>query len=676
MLGTSLDVLQAATSDTSNQFDRDGGPPAGTGDDGVWFDCMAHVIALLEFPALLIAAVFGRVFCLLRLHTLFALSITLIVVPFVVMALTTYFLYSNNKLYYLNNTPLCPQPPEHSNLPKTTRGWRGLFRFPVAFVVASAAVVGVVFLVNKVNPMIAYTSQYAVWAMFMSVWWSVAWFVLRGADADNIRPTALGRGYAFIEQWLLWWAVLIAVAVSIDRAHLASGYFVVVSYAGVFLSAWISLLELVGLPRKPVAPPISAPAPYGSEGPSDAAAPSDGGHEDATEETPLFRGAGRPTTFGSHSRREDDAAIPPDGEHEGASEETPLFRGAGRPMTFGGYSRPEDGSADESDAEGEYTPPEGVYGKEQAWSKDLPTWVWVIQFLLSVPLPLIFTASIGLLLSTAVNQTGADGSSTLAVYLLMGILSILILLPGSPFYHRISYYVTTFIFAVFIGTLVYNLTAFPFSEKYRLKVYFQQSVELETGINTAYLVGHPDFVKDIVTGYIPSAQGGAVTSAPDPLRVGLTRVSWAGLAPAVVPEIAMRDWVQYNTTSLGVGKARIFVNGRNTRACKLLFSNPVLEVGIWGEHKQLGKPVPPQGTVELRLWSRRWEAGWTVDVGWDAGTVDDGRLRGKIVCLWSDANNASVEIQALWEASRYMPTWAVVSKLSDGLVEGWRPFVV
>lgn len=655
MLGTSLDVLEAATSDTSNQFDRGEGPPAGTGDDGVWFDRTAHVhfvTILLEFLALLIMIVFGRVFGLLRLHTLFALSITLIVVPFVVMALTTYFLYSNDKFYYLNNTALYPRPPEHSNLPKTTRGWRGLFRFPVACVIASAAVVGVAFLVNKVNPMIAYSSQYAVWAMFMSVWWSVAWFVLRGADADNIRPTALGRGYAFIEQWLLWWAVLIAVAVSIDRAHLASGYFVLVTYAGVFLSAWVSLLELAGLPKKSVPPPIAAgsntPASYDSEGHSQVAA--------------------------------SDAAIPSDGECEDATEETPLFRGVSRPTTFGGYNRREDSPADEPSVEEEYTPPDGVYGKEQAWSKDLPTWVWIIQFLLSVPLPLIFTTSISLLLSTAVNQTGADGNTTLTIYLLMGILSILILLPGSPFYHRISYYVTTFIFAVFIGTLVYNLTAFPFSEKYRLKVYFQQSVELETGINTAHLVGHPDFVKDLVTGYIPSAQGKPVTSAPDPLRVGLTRVSWTGLAPAVVPEIAMRDWVQYNTTSLGAGKARIFVNGRNTRACKLLFSSPVWEIDIQGEHKQLGKPVPPQGTVEVRLWSRRWEAGWTIDVGWTRtaaeGSVDDGRLDGKIVCLWSDANNATVEMPGLGEIERYMPSWAVVSKLSDGLVEGWRPFTV
>ncbi|KAF8536516.1 hypothetical protein BDD12DRAFT_748261 [Trichophaea hybrida] len=633
MLGSSLEILEAATSDTSREFDHEAGNPAGTGHDGVWFD------------------LFGRVFGLLRLHTLFALTITLIVVPFVVMALTTYFLYTNNKLYYLSNTPLFPQPPDSSNLPKTTRGWRGLFRFPVAFVIASATVIGVSFLVNKVNPMIVYSSQYSVWVMFLSIWWSLAWFVLRGADADTVRPTALGRGYAFIEQWLLWWVVLIAVAVSINRTQLASGYFILISYAGVFLSAWISLLELCGLPKKPTqeaeSSRLSQSASYGSEGhsqiaPSDAL-PSDGEYEDATEVTPLFRGDSRPTTFGGYARRDNDGV---------------------------------------EDSEEEYLAPEGIYGKEQVWSKDLPTWVWIIQFLLSVPVPLIFTASVGLVLSTALNQTGADGTSTLTIYFFMGILSIVLLLPGSPFYHRISYHVTTFIFVVFIGTLIYNITAFPFSEKYRLKVYFQQSVQLESTINTAYLVGHPDFVEDIVTNYIPSAQGQQVTVEPDPLRVGLNRVSWDAQSPAVVPgisgvppEVMMKDWVQYNLTKLDKGKARISLNGRNTRACKLQFSKPVKEVSVWGNHKMLGKPVPEQGSVEVRLWSRTWEGGWVVNFSWDASEESPG-LEGKAICLWSDANDARTEIPALWEVEQFLPSWAVVSKLADGLVEGWRPFMV
>jgi hypothetical protein len=39
MLGTSLQTLDAATSDTSLEFDQDGENPAGLGHNAVWFDC-------------------------------------------------------------------------------------------------------------------------------------------------------------------------------------------------------------------------------------------------------------------------------------------------------------------------------------------------------------------------------------------------------------------------------------------------------------------------------------------------------------------------------------------------------------------------------------------------------------------------------------------------------------
>jgi len=606
MLGSSLQTLQAATSDTTRQFDRDSGPPAGTGHTGVWFD------------------LFGRSFAVLRLHTLFALSITFIVVPFVLMALTTYFLYTNNKLYYLSNTPLVPQPRRSSNA-RTTRGWRGLLRFPVAFIIATGATIGLAFLVHKVNPMIAYSSQYTVWSMFLALWWSLAWFVLRGADADTVRPTALGRGYAFIEQWLLWWAIMIAVAASIDRKHIASGYWVLVSYSGVFFSAWISLLELFGLPSKPTPPP--------------------------TEPNP-------------------------DSEDEeiAATERSPLNpRGRGRLPGFGGYSN-YNGTAEEEEEEEEEDPTalEGVFGREQAWSKDMPTWVWILQFLLSVPLPLIFTVSVGLVLSTATNQTGADGSSTLTFYLMVAGLSVLILLPGSPFYHRITYHVTFCVFLVFLATLLYNLTAFPFSTDARLKVYFQQSVNLTSGNTSAYLVGHPNFVSDIVTDHLPSAWGANITALPDPLRVGLTRVEWSpALAPAPVPGVTdPAAWLSLNATRLSATRSRFVVTPANSRACKLIFVNPVTSIHIVGKHpKVMGKPIHPNGAHEIRLWSRSWDAQWNVEV------EGDGEMQGRVVCLWSDANDKAL-LPALGEVERFLPSWAVVSKLTDGLLEGWKEFAV
>jgi hypothetical protein len=53
-----------------------------------------------------------------------------------------------------------------------------------------------------------------------------------------------------------------------------------------------------------------------------------------------------------------------------------------------------------------------------------------------------------------------------------------------------------------------------------------------------------------------------------------------------------------------------------------------------------------------------------------------GGLDGRVVCLWSDGNKVSDEIPALHEIRRYLPVWAIASKLADGLVEGSVPFMI
>lgn len=48
MLGTSLQTMNAMTSDTSREFDREGDNPAGTGSDAVWFDCESGHLCTLD----------------------------------------------------------------------------------------------------------------------------------------------------------------------------------------------------------------------------------------------------------------------------------------------------------------------------------------------------------------------------------------------------------------------------------------------------------------------------------------------------------------------------------------------------------------------------------------------------------------------------------------------------
>lgn len=633
-----------------------------------------------------------------RLHTIFALTITLIVAPFVGILVTMHALSHANRLYFFSNTPLSPPLPGHLRTAKTTRGWRGFFRFPLAFVLASAAVIGMAYLFNKANPMIIYSSQYSVWASLLTTWWSVAWVILRGAD--KTKPSALARGYAWIHQWLLWLIIMIAVAVSMGKAGLASGYWVPVFYTGAFLSAWISLLELYALRQKGDA---GGPGPrvYSQEGHLQIAASSDdlsSGLED----------------------RDDDQV----------NETTPFIRGRNRPSSFA-YHHDAQVNDDAIDLE-----TDDIYDGEQSWSKDLPDWTWILQFLLAVPLQIIFLGPIGLLIATALSQTGADGGGTLGTYLVIGVFSIFLLLPIGPFLHRTTYHITTLFLVVLIGTGIYNLAAFPFSPNARLKVYFQQTVDLQSGENLVHLVGHPYYIERLVLDHIPSARNESVVCAPDIAKDGLQRCSWKGASPKVAPTVAnavapangMTDWIFHNITKLGDGKAKISLVGKNTRACKLIFHKSVTGIVVLNGNREeqnngnlsksimhysktpvkkmhksptLGNPIPIHGTRELRLWSREWGRGWDVEITWETAgsnssavsdeyssnnvvhtelmalkrTIENanedydnnskGGLDGRVVCLWSDANRDADEIPALEEVRRYLPVWAIASKLGE-----------
>lgn len=82
----------------------------------------------------------------------------------------------------------------------------------------------------------------------LSAWFAVAWFFFAGAD--RVRPTALQRMYSLIWLYALTWILLVAATVGEDRFQIASGYFIVIYNASVFVALLISYLELFALPTK------------------------------------------------------------------------------------------------------------------------------------------------------------------------------------------------------------------------------------------------------------------------------------------------------------------------------------------------------------------------------------------------------------------------------------------
>lgn len=148
MLSASLTTVKGLSQDTSSTFEpskdeSDGKVNAGKGSNGVWFDIL------------------GRAFAVLQLHTLFALSVTLLVAGPILLILIEVGVQKSDKWYLFSRKQYLHSSDDDE--PVSLFGWRGFFRFPMAFAVATAAVVALAFLLTKINPLILYSSEYAVW---------------------------------------------------------------------------------------------------------------------------------------------------------------------------------------------------------------------------------------------------------------------------------------------------------------------------------------------------------------------------------------------------------------------------------------------------------------------------------------------------------------------------------
>ena len=211
-----------------------------------------------------------------------------------------------------------------------------------------------------------------------------------------------------------------------------------------------------------------------------------------------------------------------------------------------------------------------------------------------------------------------------------------------------------------------------------MKVYFVQQVDCATGINRVSLTGIDGYVQRIVA-ELPSAQGEQINCTTPEIvtRKELRTCTWPGLPANVVPPVApfknntsTDHWLTYSVVrSNKTGHASFQIAGQNTRACRIQFDSPVADVQVAGGVSD-SNAVGETGSRELRLWHREWSQPWNVSVTWN--TKEHSKLSGRILCLWSDANSG--DIPAFDELQHYLPVWAIPSKISDGLVEGYKHF--
>jgi len=206
------------------------------------------------------------------------------------------------------------------------------------------------------------------------------------------------------------------------------------------------------------------------------------------------------------------------------------------------------------------------------------------------------------------------------------------------------------------------------------------------------LTGLRGFVDEMLIPKMPSASGASIECDSSAEKLGLQRCSWSG---GLVPSpggntssvsVPKTKWLTVTTSRTGSDSIRISVQGRNTRACRLYFDSPISEYVVHhpkGEKKgksemQPGYLVGEDGIKEVRLWSRTWDREFTVDIK----TRSSSTLTGRAACEWSEFESGSIgvgtggKIPALEEMLTFLPKWAVVTKVSDGLVEVIQDFNV
>ena len=210
-----------------------------------------------------------------------------------------------------------------------------------------------------------------------------------------------------------------------------------------------------------------------------------------------------------------------------------------------------------------------------------------------------------------------------------------------------------------------------------------QNIDLNTAVNNVTLIGLDGYLQDII-GELPSAAGQPLDcgdQATDTLRSGLQSCVWHGLAPNFMANEEVSEtsghkyktWLDYNITAAN-NSAQFSIQGRNTKSCRIVFNQPVSEVNIEDAASDPRyEPVSDRGSSQIRLFSRDWDKNFKVNVTWSEQEAKG--QTGKVVCMWSDANQIG-SIPAYDELRRFMPVWSAATKISNGLVEGWKEFTI
>ncbi|KAL3951674.1 hypothetical protein ACCO45_013391 [Purpureocillium lilacinum] len=485
-----------------------------------------------------------------------------------------------------------------------------------------------------------------------------------------VRPSALHRGFVLIWLFVLTWAIQVIAAVAEDRMGIGALYFAAFLHTAVFSCLLISLLEQLALPGK-------------------------------QEFAQQLQDAERDHTAQSATHSADETIRdqqPEDGDDgANATETTPLRAGEQgygsntTTTTFAStYRRPVT-----AEPVAPSVPSHPPYESEQSWSGRLPAWTWFLQLLLLAPVHVIILGNLGLVQTTAMQMTGPDGSSLLTPLMGIGILSILLVIPLSPFIHRVTHQIP----------FSYSWSSPVLSSTTWLRSHSRRTIASSFDSSRPWIWTTDPTRYRLLDWKSLSALSLRLCQRPRGKEVNCQRSVAENLmeckydASSLPPNPAdgkeLDKLVSASVTKSADGlSASLHIEALNTRLCYVDLSEPIFGFSVEGGgsgDERFGQ-MPKDGLKSLQLWRRTWQGTWNVTLQLGSSghsvdvpaqrPVDEGgmsrneggelKLREKplevtVKCAWDDANRVT-NIPALHELKQYMPNWATVTKRTMGLV--------
>jgi hypothetical protein len=263
-----------------------------------------------------------------------------------------------------------------------------------------------------------------------------------------------------------------------------------------------------------------------------------------------------------------------------------------------------------------------------------------------------------------------------------------------PFAHQLSTRIFAVLAVIFALTTIYSLGSFPFSPNKRVKFFYMQKFDLDTGKNTVQLLGVQPYLRQALLS-IPSAKDSnqSITWSKNFIE-GLDRVEWGGLAPANFISPDSSHLVTSTARRLDESSAIFTVKGQSTKSCVIKFDQNITDVQVRRAQPD-SKPSQSHGTVYtsklpknttysipsggvpwLFLYSRDWDTEFEVIVRWNSTTHHAEKhsfwksllpirstkwpaQTGRIGCQWQDFHAG--QLPAVDELLDFLPEWATIT---------------